>query len=172
MNRKGEKRRTWDPEAMQKALVDVRENGMKKGTAARIHGVPRKTLNDRLENKVKDDCRLGKPTHLTMSQEDNLCRYVEYMAQRGFPLSVNQVLMYAWCMDRMSGTNKFGAKGPCYGWWLWFKRRHPEAVKLRKPDALDRGRATFSTVDNLRSYFQLLKRVLDEGALTDLHISY
>ena len=98
-----------------------------------------------------------------MGQEENLCRYIEYMAQRGFPLTINQILMYAWCMDRMSGANKFGEKGPCYGWWLWLRRRHPEAVKLRKPDALDRTRALFSTVDNLRSYFQLLKRVMDEG---------
>ena len=163
MDRKGEKRRQWDQESMRKALIDVRQNGMKKATAAKLHGVPRKTLTDHLENKVKENCNLGKPTHLTMGQEENLCRYIEYMAQRGIPLTINQILMYACCMDRMSGANKFGEKGPCYGWWLWFRRRHPEAVKLRKPDALDRTRALFSTVDNLRSYFQLLKRVMDEG---------
>ena len=162
-DRKGEKRRQWDPESMKKALIDVQEHGMKAATAAKIHGVPRKTLTDRLHNKVKPDCSLGKPTYLTLEQEQNLCRYIDYMSQRGFPLTVNQVIMYAWCIDRMSGANKFGEKGPCYGWWLWFKRRHPDAVKLRKADSLDRARALFSTVENLRSYFHLLRQVMDEG---------
>ena len=71
--------------------------------------------------------------------------------------------MYAWVIDKTKGKNKFGAKGPCYGWWLGFKARHPESAKLRKPDSLDRGRALFSTVNALREYFHLLKSVLDEG---------
>ena len=157
------KRRQWDPDSMKNAMRDVQEHGMKAATAAKRHCVPRKTLTDRLQNKVKSDCPLGKPTNLTSDQEENLCRYIDYMSQRGFPLTVNQVIMYAWCMDRMSGANKFGEKGPCYGWWLWFKRRHPEAIKLRKPDPLDRGRAVVSTLENLQSYFHLLQQIMDEG---------
>ena len=44
MDRKGEKRRQWDQESMRKALIDVQQNGMKKATAAKLHGIPRKTL--------------------------------------------------------------------------------------------------------------------------------
>ena len=63
------------------------------------------------------------------------------MAKRGFPLTItiSRVMMYAWGIDKTKGKNKFGEKGPCYGWWLGFKARHPESAKLRKPDSLDHG---------------------------------
>ena len=60
-------------------------------------------------------------------------------------------------------TKVFGEAGPCYGWWLNFKARYPDTVRLRKPESLDRGRAVCSTIENLRHYFSLLKQVLDEG---------
>ena len=87
------------------------------------------------------------------------------MAQRGFPLTVSQIINYAWCIDKKEGKNRFGINGPCYTWWLGFKERHPQAVKLHKPDSLDRGRALYSTVNNLRYYLQLLKRTLEGNFL-------
>ena len=42
--------------------------------------------------KVKDDCRMEAPTALSKSQEDTLCSYIKYMADRGFPLTVNHRL--------------------------------------------------------------------------------
>ena len=166
-SRKGVKLRNWSQEDMDKALTDVRERGISERQAARENNVPRKTLSDRLRNKLKggDNCTMGKPPILTNEQEENLCSYIAYMAQRGFPLTVNQIIMFAWCIDRSCGKSAFGESGPCYGWWLHFKKRHPDAAKLRKADTLDRGRAVFSTVENLRHYFSLLKDVLDKNDL-------
>ena len=84
------------------------------------------------------------------------------MAQRGFPLTIHQIKMYAWAIDKLKGEKRFGEQGSTIAWWLGFKARHPESVKLRKADSLDRGRAIFSTVNNLRHYFQLLKGILEE----------
>ena len=163
-SRKGEKRRQWDQASMDMALQDIRNNNMKPSEASKIYKIPRKTLTDRISKNIKDDCKAGGAgTYLSAEHELSLCSYIEYMATRGFPLTVSQVIMYAWVIDKTKGQNKFGDKGPCYGWWLGFKARHPESAKLRKPDSLDRGRALFSTVNNLREYFQLLKSVLDEG---------
>ena len=63
----------------------------------------------------------------------------------------------------MASSKIFGETGPCYGWWLRFKQRHPESIKLRKPDSLDGGRVLNATVTNLRSCFQLLHNVLQES---------
>ena len=156
--------RQWRQEDMMKALEEVRSGTKKASAAARDNGVPRKTLCDRLHKKVDDDCKLGGPTILTEEQEKSLCGYIEYMASQGFPLTINQVIMFAWCIDKSVGGNKFGETGPCYGWWLKFKRRHPEAIKLRVPECLDKGRATFSTANVLRGYFQLLKTVMEENS--------
>ena len=162
-NRKGIKLRQWTQEDMERALEAVRERNVSATKAAIDFNVPRKTLTDRLHKKVADSCKLGKPRALSDEHEKSLCGYIEYMAQRGFPLTVNQIIMYAWCMDKMSGRKVFGEAGPCYGWWLNFKARYPDTVRLRKPESLDRGRAVCSTIENLRHYFSLLKQVLDEG---------
>ena len=131
-NRRGEKKRKWDQVDMDEALADVRLNGLRPSEAARKHKVPRKSLTDRLENKVKDNCRVGgRGTILSEEHELSLCAYIKYMAQRGFPLTVSQIMMYAWCVDKKEDQNKFGENGPCYTWWLGFKMRHPESVKLR-----------------------------------------
>lgn len=167
-SRKGEKKRLWSQTDMDQALSEVRSKKLTPSQAAKIFKVPRKTLTDRLENKVKDNCKAGGGgTILSEENEKSLCTYIEYMATRGFPLTVNQIMMYAWCLDKKEGNHKFGVNGPCYSWWLGFKARHPDSIKLRKPDSLDRGRAIFSTVDNLRYYFQLLKGVLEEGNFFD-----
>ena len=163
-SRKGEKRRQWDQGNMESALSDVRSKRMTPSEAAKFYKVPRKTLTDRISKNIKDDYKAGgSGTHLSAEHELSLSSYIDYMAKRGFTLTVSQVMMYAWIIDKTKGKNKFVDKGPCYGWWLGFKARHPESAKLRKPDSLDRGRALFSTVNNLREYFQLLKSVLDEG---------
>lgn len=166
--RRGEKRRKWGQDDMDKALEDIRLNGMRPSAASKKYDIPRKTITDRLEKKVADDCRGSGPgTHLSKDHEAALVSYIEYMAQRAFPLTITQIMMYAWVIDRTEGGNKFGPNGPCYTWWLGFKARHGDKIKLRKPDSLDRGRALFSTVNNLRSYYQLLKGVLEEGEFSN-----
>ena len=108
---------------MKKALSDVRERGLSEGQAAKDNNVPRKTLSDRLHRMVKgrDECTMRKPTILSSAQEKNLCGYIAYMAQCRFPLTVNQIMTFALCIDRNSGKSAFGDNGPCYGWWIRFK---------------------------------------------------
>ena len=84
------------------------------------------------------------------------------MAQRGFPLTIHQIKMYAWAIDKLKGEKHFGEQSPTIAWWLGFKVRHTESVKLRKADSLDRERANFSTVNNLRHYFKLLKGIFEK----------
>ena len=71
--------------------------------------------------------------------------------------------MYAWCIDKLGGRGAFSPSGPCEGWFRAFRQKYPEAVKLRRPDRVDRGRAVFFTVNILRDYFQLLRLQLEEG---------
>ena len=162
-SRTGKKHREWSQEDMDAALEDVRINGKSIAEAAKNNNVPRKTLSDRYHKKVKEDTSGGgRPPALSQEHEKDLCGYIEYMAQRGFPLTIHQIKMYAWAIYKLKGEKRFGEQGPTIAWWLGFKARHPESVKLRKADSLDRGRAIFSTVNNLRHYFQLLKGILEE----------
>ena len=162
-NRRGKKRCQWRQEDMTRALQACR-NGMTPSNASREFNIPRKTLDDRLKNRVPETARgSGGVTYLTAEQEQSLCGYIRYMAERAFPQTINQIKHSAWLIDKESGRNKFGPEGPSNTWWAGFKSRHPDAVKLRRPDLLDRGRAIYSTANQLRHYFQLLKTVLESG---------
>ncbi|KAG0715175.1 hypothetical protein GWK47_012538 [Chionoecetes opilio] len=114
---------------MESAMRSCRERGMSASAASRLHKVPRKTLTDRLHGNAKGDCRMGSPTALSDEQEQTLCRYIEYMADRRFPLTVSQIITYAWYIGKSSWRNAFGPTGPCYGWWLQFKKRHPDTTR-------------------------------------------
>lgn len=96
--------------------------------AARMFNVPQKT---RIALRCEWSMTVpGEPTALSAEHELSLCTYIDYMASRGFPLTVAQILMYSWCVDRKSGRQIFGHGGPCYGWRLKLRPRPSEAVKL------------------------------------------
>ena len=72
------KLRQWDKEDMKKALAACRGTPpMSKRAAAMEFGVPRKTLSDRLNNKViGDDPKWGRETALTPDEETQLYSYI------------------------------------------------------------------------------------------------
>ena len=88
------------------------KDGISKTKAAKEFNVPRKTLADRVNSKVLSEHPvLGNETTLSEEDEKALCSYIEYMATRSFPLTVDQVMKYAWSIDKR-GKGKFGVNGP------------------------------------------------------------
>ena len=123
MSHHGVQNKQWRQEDMAKALSECRNNDIKVATAAKLYNVPHKTLSDRLKSKVKDDCPgAGRQSILSKKQEQNQCNYIEYIANRGFPLTINQIMMFAWCVDKKSGGNQFEETGPTEGWWNGLRR--------------------------------------------------
>ncbi|KAH3835204.1 hypothetical protein DPMN_108552 [Dreissena polymorpha] len=110
---------------------------------------------------------MGVDTALTTDEEDALVSYIGYMANRGFPLSIQQLIGFAWCIAKERGRGDvFSDSGPSRSWWNGFKSRHP-GLGLRRPDSLDRGTASLGSVNALREYFSLLKETLESNELTD-----
>ena len=71
------------------AMSAVRDRKVTISEAAKKYNVPRKTLNDRIKERVEHGSRPGPSTVLTKEEEeeDGLVSYLAYMAQRGFPLT-------------------------------------------------------------------------------------
>ena len=96
-NRKGMKLRVWRQDSMDEAVRLVRNGIISISDASRQFHIPRMTLSDRIHNKVNENCgQMGRKTALTPQQEEDLCKFIGYMAGRGFPLTINQILSYAW----------------------------------------------------------------------------
>ena len=162
--RVGKKHSQWSHGDMQHALRACREDGVTPSEAARSFGVPRKTLTHTLQGKVSEDCKTaGRKRASTPGQEKDSA----YMAGRGFPLTISQILMLAWCIDKVNGRKVFGATGPCEGWWRSFRLKYLDATKVRRPDRMDRGRAIYSNVNIIRDYFQLLREHLEKGGYSE-----
>lgn len=66
------KRRQWKEEDMTAAVSAVNEGRMTKYTATKQFNVPRITLHDRLSGRVKLGTKMGRPTILTMKEEDEI----------------------------------------------------------------------------------------------------
>lgn len=86
--------------------------------AATKYSVPRKTLDDRIRERVEYGSRPGPSTVLTKEEEDGLASYLAYMAQRGFPLTQTLSKAFAWPIAVQSGKDDcFGKEGPSE--YLW-----------------------------------------------------
>lgn len=152
---------------MSSAFEAVRSGRLSVSSAAKEYNVPRMTLSDRVNGKIPLNAKMGVKTALTTDEESALCSYISYMANRGFPLSIQQLMGFAWCIAKERGREHvFTKSGPSRKWWQGFKKRHPD-LSLRRPDALDRGRACLGNVNALREYFQLLKETIEVNGLSD-----
>ena len=165
--------RQWSQQDMNDAYNDVVGGYMNISKAARTYNVPRKTLSDRVHNNVSLDAQMGAPTALSTEEETSLVKYVEYMAGRGFPLTVDQLCSFAFAIAKSAGkSDVFSESGPSQMWWRGFKNRHPN-IRLRRPDILDRGRSAMTNVTVLSEYFELLDQVLTKEGLKDKpHLLY
>ena len=121
------KRRQWKAQDMERAM-EAAKSGKTVSTAAKLHSVPRKTLDDRVKGRVEHGTNPGPPTALTATEEGALISYLLYMADRGFPLTTTMAQAFAWAIAIRSGTQaRLNAEsGPGKHWWLNFRRRHPE----------------------------------------------
>ena len=166
-DKRSPKLRTWKYEDMKNAYHAAKYGGMSVSKASRMYNVPRMTLSDRVKGHVSLDATMGAATALDESEEEALVNYISYMAHRGFPLNVSQVCGYAWCIAKEHNKARvFSEKGPSGKWWRGFKSRHPD-IALRRPDALDRGRAAMGNVAVMKDYFELLQSTLESNELKD-----
>ena len=77
-------------------------------------------------NVMGQICPLG-PKELT-KKEDSLVSYLEYMSQRGFPLTQTLTKAFAWAIAvRRRKDNCFGKEDPSEHWWVGF-RQTPTAI--------------------------------------------
>ena len=153
---------------MQDAMNDVQQEGTSVSAAARKFNIPRKTLDDRIKGRVRHGSRPGPSTALTAEDEDALATYLLYMAERGFPLTSNMAMAFAWAIARRSGTqNRFDSElGPGKHWWRSFRTRHPQ-LTLRTADNLERSRANALNKQVVDNYFETLKVTLETNNLVN-----
>ncbi|MEW8546491.1 MAG: hypothetical protein AB2693_23480 [Candidatus Thiodiazotropha sp.] len=143
---------------------------MPKKTAAKLCGVPRTTLLDKLNGRVPEEhTKPGSKPTLTVAEEGVLVNYIKLMAEVGYPVSRRELKTEVKkILDRDGRKNPFKDNMPGDDWYDGFCKRHPE-IKERKPQALGKERAiiSFEMVENwfrcLQTYLQ--KEIADPESL-------
>ena len=148
--------------------MEAVKRGISVSGAARQFQVPPKTLDDCVKGHVQHGAKPGPGTALTVEEEGALASYLLYMAERGFPLTINMARAFAWAVSLRAGTQaRFNNEtGPGKNWWRGFRSRHPE-LSLRTADNLERSRACALTREVVDKYFACLKTTLENKGLTN-----
>lgn len=159
--RRPTKRKQWTAESMLGALAAVK-NGAPILRAAREHGVPRTSLQDRVLGKVVHGTKPGPKPYLTSSEESELSDFIVDVAKAGYGKTRRQIKAIVEGVARVKGVLK--AKRFSDGWWKRFLERQP-SLRLRRGDATANVRMDCVNQAVISSYFDLLKSVLQEHEL-------
>ena len=158
---------SWTAEQMQGAISAVRDADISISAAAKTFDVPRKTLSDKLENR--HPLKPGRQTGLSPQMEIILVKYINYMSDHHFPLTIPMAKGFAFSIARRCGMDdRFNVeKGPGKTWWNEFRKRHKRSIRLRKPDTIAPSRSAMSNLNVIRRHFNTLEAVMIENDIFD-----
>ena len=149
------KRKLWSSESMAGA-VEGYQRGLGLREAARLYNVPVESLRRRVNGTVHNDCKSGPSTVLTKEEEDRLAAFCIEMCDRGFGLSVDDVMHKAFAIaERSQRPHPFRNGKAGRSWFEGFKSRHPK-LTLRSPQPLSHLRAAQANQETIVDFFAKL----------------
>ena len=143
---------------MAAALQDVK-GGMAVREAARLYNLPFETLQRRAVGVVGLECSSGPPTVLTEHEGNELASYCVKMADMGFGLSRNDVMVVAFKIAEASGRNHPFTEGAAgRAWFDGFRSRHSK-LTLCSTQSLSHARASCANHEIISDLFGKLAAV-------------
>ena len=112
------------------AYKAVKENKVSVRLSAKLHGVPRSTLLDRVTGRISMGAKRGSPVVFTTQQEADLVAYIKLTARIGYSISKPELCEFL--SDYAIHNGKRTA--PLGSFWMGnFLSRWPELTPLMKP---------------------------------------
>ena len=162
-------RQQWSTEAMERAVMAVRNGDCSQNHAAKVYGVPRQTLRRYLSTENTDSnggqsYKLGRKPELGQRAEVVLVNHIKKLSRHGFSLTRNDVRALAFNLaGSLNIDHRFNREEELAGWdWLWgFLKRHP-GLSIRKEENLSLARALGMKREVVHRYFDLLERFMGD----------
>nr|CAI5826509.1 unnamed protein product [Callosobruchus analis] len=162
------KRKQWSAENMRRAILAVRAKEMGLKRASNHFGVPKSTLKDKVNSKVKDidqlvHSRLGRKPVLGDELENILISYCLEMEKRFYGLRTKDVKKMAFLLAEGNGLpHPFTEKNHSAGWkWLrCFMKRHPQ-LSFRRPQPTSMGRIKRFKKDKVDEFFDIFEPLME-----------
>ena len=111
------------------AIEAVKSGSTSITQAAKLHGVPRQTLQDRISGRVQHGVRPGPKPYLSSTEENDLAGFLVDTSKVGYGKSRQQVKAIAACGIRDKDLDKVLSNG----WYYNFMHRQSK-LALRKGD--------------------------------------
>ncbi|XP_062539071.1 tigger transposable element-derived protein 6-like [Armigeres subalbatus] len=158
-------RQSWSLSSLQSAIRAV-EEGLAKGTAARIYGIPKKTLLRYIAkgSEVPVVAKLGRfTTVLSRDQEEEIVNHAVLMSQSAIGMNHKDIRELAYQIAEKYAV-PHGWKDGLAGvdWLRNFLKRHTD-LKLRKVENTSLARLTGFNRESVRSFFNLLTTTMVKG---------
>ena len=154
------KRKQWTNVQMCAAIKAIQNGAGSINRVALDHGVPPTTLKDRLSGRVIHGKKPGPVPYLDSQEEEALEDYLLQVSSVGYGKTRRQVKSIVGNVAADKGILRKSHVSD--GWWRRFLERHPK-LSLRHGDATGHVRMNAITRENIQTYFDLLKEVLDEN---------
>nr|CAI5823692.1 unnamed protein product [Callosobruchus analis] len=153
---------------MRRAILAVRAKEMGLKRASNHFGVPKSTLKDKVNSKVKDidqlvHSRLGRKPVLGDELENILISYCLEMEKRFYGLRTKDVKKMAFLLAERNGLpHPFTEKNHSAGWkWLRsFMKRHPQ-LSFRRPQPTSMGRIKGFKKDKVDEFFDIFEPLME-----------
>ena len=166
------KRNIYTKKALQKAVEAVK-NGSSYRKAAKLYFVPLTAVFRAMKSpsQLDGDCKTpSKCTVFSVEEEKEICDYILYRAERGYPITKLELLD---CVQSYVIQNKkttcFTEGRPGRHWYEVFLRRHPN-LTIRTAQHLTLNRASV-TEEDLRDWFKEVETYLNSKSLVSVHPS-
>ena len=145
---------------MAAAIKSVIKDGLSGNHAADLHGVPQSTLKDRLSGRVTHRVNPGPKLYLSRDEEKELSSHLLLAPSIGFGKTRRDVRCLVESYLKGKGILKGSALSN--GWWQRFLQRN-KTLSLRLGDSTACVRMNTMTSDNMKTYFDLLRKMYDEN---------
>lgn len=145
--------------SLESAIEAVKNNQMSMSQAARCYGIPRSTLQKRVNGQrgVKSTTG-GRPTAIPIAVESNIASCIKTMEKWGFGLSKAEVLQaITRYLTENEIQNPFKNSVPGDEYFYSFKKRH--GLSQKKPQAVEIARKRNVDPFVMADYFQLVQKV-------------
>jgi hypothetical protein len=173
MNFKPSKKMTkYSEEQMQLAIKDVNRNTYSLNQAAKLYGIPKTTLFDRVNNRYdRPGTGSGATSWLPEEFESLLVDALIKLAEWGYGLNFSGVKMIVRSFLKNTEFKHLFKNGiPGVDWYRHFMHRHRTQISERKVQNLASNRAYSCTPDIIDDFFTLLSKQFDSSNFEMAHL--
>lgn len=147
--------------------VEAVKNGSSQFAAAKLYGIPRSTLNNKITGKSQIGKKSGPGTVLSREEEKCIENWIICLAERGFPVGKRQlrrsVQLY---LNENKRKTPFVGNYPGRKWYNGFLKRHP-IISKRHSQNLVKPRAAV-TADQLKYWHGEVRKYCEDNNLMDV----